>query len=93
MPMKMKQPQPPTDPSRHEPAGHDVTIGQQVMDSLGSPTNLRAVQVRRLWENRYRVNVFLGGDYASATVAHSYFLLTDSDGNILESTPQIIRKY
>jgi hypothetical protein len=46
-----------------------------------------------LWKDHYRVNVLVGMDVASAKVAHSYFVIGDSDGNILTSAPQITRKY
>jgi hypothetical protein len=68
-------------------------IGERVMDGLGEPGSLRDVQVRHLWEDRYRVNVFIGQDAASALVAHSYFLVADGDGNIVSSTPEITRSY
>ncbi len=68
-------------------------IGKHVMHTLGQPGNLYAVQVRDLWDDHYRVNVFVGVDAASAKVAHSYFLVADSDGNILASTPKITRQY
>jgi hypothetical protein len=70
-----------------------VAIGQHVMHTLGQPGNLYAVQVRDLWDDHYRVNVFVGVDAASAKVAHSYFLVADSNGNILASTPKITRQY
>jgi len=68
-------------------------IGGQVMQTLGQPGNLLMVQVRPLWEDRYRVNVFVGADIACAKVAHSYFLAADGDGKILRSTPQIAKRY
>jgi hypothetical protein len=68
-------------------------IGRQVMQSLGEPSHLQSMQVRRLWEDHYRVNVFVGVDVASARIAHSYFLVADSDGNISSSTPTIMRQY
>jgi hypothetical protein len=54
---------------------------------------LHTVQVRHLWEDHYRVNVFVGLDAASAKVANSYFLVADSDGNIVASTPKITKQY
>ncbi len=68
-------------------------IGKHVMHTLGQPGDLRRVQVRRLWEDHYRVNVLVGVDAASAKVAHSYFLVTDSAGNIVASTPRIRKQY
>ena len=70
-----------------------AVIRKQVIDALGQPHDLYGVQVRYLWEDHYRLNVLVGVDAASAKVAHSYFLLADSDGNILASTPKITRQY
>jgi hypothetical protein len=62
------------------------------MHALGEPGDLLRVLIRPLWGNCYRANVFVGADAASGRVANSYFLTTDGEGNILESTPQITRQ-
>jgi hypothetical protein len=59
------------------------------MGTLADRHNLQAVQVRPLWEQHYRVNVFIGADLLSAKIAHSYFVEADPDGNIVRSTPLI----
>jgi hypothetical protein len=69
-----------------------AVIGRYVLHDLGQPGDLHRVQVRQLWEDHYRVNVLVGGA-TSAKVAHSYFLVTDSDGNVIASTPTITRQY
>jgi hypothetical protein len=68
-------------------------IGNQILQALGAPTCLRAVNVRRLWEHHYRANVVVGKDAISTTVAHSYFVVSDSTGKIVSSTPTIQRQY
>jgi hypothetical protein len=68
-------------------------IGAQVIHTLGKPGDLHDLQVRRLWEDHYRVNVFIGADAASAKIANSYFVKADSDGNIIESNPKIKNQY
>jgi len=68
-------------------------VGEQVMQTLGEPANLLQVQVRVLWEHYYRVNIFVGAHSACATIAHSYFIQTDRDGMIVESTPRLVKKY
>ena len=73
------------DESRH------VLISKQVIHALGRPRNLHRLQVRHLWEDHYRVNILVGEDTASARVAYSYFLVADTNGNILSSSPQIAR--
>ena len=71
----------------------NALVGEQVLHALGEPSDLLRVQVRPLWEDTYRVNVFVGVNAASARVANSYFVVTDGDGNVLESTPQVRRLY
>ena len=71
----------------------DGLIRDQVMHHLGTPEHLWQVQVRRLWDDCYRVNVFVGGAVESARIAHSSFIKTDDRGNILVSDPAISRRY
>jgi hypothetical protein len=68
-------------------------IGCQVLQVLGEPPGFRAVNVRRLWEDHYRVNVFVGGDAMSATIKHSFFLKADGTGHVLTATPKLMRRY
>lgn len=71
----------------------DAQVGHRVMLALGRPDDLCRVQARELWEGRYRVNVYVGPDVASAQLAHSFFLVTDDSGNIIQSMPRIKRLY
>jgi len=71
----------------------NALVGEQVMQTLGEPANLLQVQVRVLWEHYYRVNIFVGVHNACATIAHSYFIQTDRDGMIVESTPRLVKHY
>jgi hypothetical protein len=66
-------------------------VEEQVIHRLGKPVGVRNVQVRRLWENRYRVNVLVGENAASAKIANSYFVKADGNGNILDSNPEMTR--
>lgn len=68
-------------------------IGNQILEVLGAPSRLRGVNVRRLWEHHYRANVVVGEDAVSSTVAHSYFIVSDSTGRIVTSNPTIQRRY
>ena len=82
------------DTSKH--TVHDAMcdlIKSHVVNALGSPDNLFRVQVRPVGTHSYRANVFVGKDATSARVANSYFLSADSDGNILSSTPKMLRLY
>lgn len=68
-------------------------IGSHVLDALGRPGGLHAVQVRWLWQGAFRVNVLVGRDADAVTVAHSFFLEADADGGIVSSTPPLARLY
>jgi hypothetical protein len=81
------------EPKKQEREQHDAVIGKQVLLVLGKPDDLHRVQVRRLWEDHYRVNVLVGLDAASARVANSYFLVVEGNGTIVASTPLLTRKY
>jgi hypothetical protein len=71
----------------------DALIRNQVISALGQPDEGYSVQVRRLWEHCYRVNVVLAQGTSSPRIANSYFLVADSTGNILTTTPPITRQY
>jgi hypothetical protein len=68
-------------------------IREQVIHALGKPMDLRSVQVRKVWADHYRVNVIVGESAGSVRVAHSYFLVVDSDGRLIGSTPKITKLY
>ncbi len=68
-------------------------IVAQLLQTLGRPADLYQVEVRHLWDDRYRANVLVGAEAVSLRVAHSFFLAVDEDGNIMASTPDITRKY
>jgi hypothetical protein len=68
-------------------------ISEQVVHGLGTPDDLLRVQVRRVGSDRYRVNVFVGKDFITGRIADSFYLTADGEGNILSSTPEIVRMY
>ncbi len=70
-----------------------ATIGEQVLHTLGKPVGFHRIQVRRLWGDRFRVNVFIGADAASVIIAHSFFLVADEAGKITAATPKITKRY
>lgn len=70
----------------------DSAVGQNVRSCLEPTWDIQRVQVRRLWETRYRVNVYVGANAATASMAISYFLVTDEVGNIIESSPALVRR-
>lgn len=70
-----------------------AVLGEHVLQALGEPARLHTVQVRPLWEGHYRVNVFVTATDASVVISDSFFLVTDPDGNIVTSTPELTRQY
>ena len=83
-------------PAEHGKQTHrqgSTVMVTQLLHALGRPATLYRVEVRHLWEDHYRANVFVGSDAASTRVADSFFVVADADGNILASEPDITRKY
>ncbi len=71
----------------------EAVVRDNVMFDLGRPDDLLRVQVAAVGPGRFRVNVFVGDNAASAKVAHSYFVEADGDGKILFSSPAVARLY
>jgi len=69
------------------------SIRKQVVHSLGRPGDLLSVQVRPVCGEHYRVNVVVGKNSTSSRIPNSFFLTADADGNILTSSPEIVRQY
>jgi hypothetical protein len=78
---------------RHRRDALNAVIGKHVVRSLGPPGDLLKVQVRPLGSSRYRVNVLVGKEASSARIAHSFYLTADGEGNLITSSPAIIRVY
>ncbi len=94
MPNKLQCVQPKEDKmEQDEREGLDKLISEQVIHALGTPIDLRSVQVRKLWNDHYRVNVLVGVNAASVKVANSYFLVVDGDGGLIAATPKIMKLY
>jgi hypothetical protein len=82
-----------TDLEQHKSEVLQALIEEQVIHRVGRPDGLRNVQVRRLWENHYRVNIVIGENAASSRIDDSYFVEADSDGNIVESNPKMTKRH
>ena len=78
---------------QHKRERLNALIGEQVIRTLGRPASLYEVQVRPLWEGRYRVNVLIGEDAVSAKISSTYFVEADSGGHIVESRPTITKQH
>ena len=94
MPNKVQPEQPKIDEmERDKRQTLDNRISEQVIQALGTPIDLRLVQVRKLWGDHYRVNVLVGVNAGSVRVANSYFLVIGSGGSVIASTPTITKQY
>ena len=92
MPNKLQCEQP-KDEGQDERETLDNLIREQVIHALGTPLDLRTVQVRKVSDNQYRVNVIVGVNAGSVKVANSYFLVIDSNGSLISATPKITKQY
>ena len=81
------------DMEKHKRETLNALIREQVIHNLGQPDAMHCVQVRRLWKQRYRVNIYVGADAASAKIANSFFVHADDAGNIVAANPKITKKY
>jgi hypothetical protein len=92
MPTTQRDGPPPCRENQEQPPREGI-LRSYVLHGLGQPADLYAVQVRRLWDDRYRVNVFVGEDAVSARIAHSYFLIVDDTGKVSACVPEIRSAY
>ena len=93
MPNKLQHEQPKGEMQRDERETLDDLIREQVIHALGTPIDLRNVQVRKIWKDHYRVNVIVGMNAGSIRVANSFFLEIDGDGSLIAATPTITKQY
>ena len=72
----------------------NAIIGKNVIQSLGTQVDmLLRVKVNPVGSEHYRVNVMVGKTVGSARIADSFFLTADENGNIVTSSPEIVRLY
>jgi len=74
-----------------------AAIRQKVLKRLGKPKNLMKVEVSKLWEKTYRVNVWI--QYLSENdvtqkyeICDSFFAKVTKNG-VLKTEPIIVKKY
>ena len=93
MPNKLQCEQPKDEIKREKREAFNNLIREQVIHALGTPFNLRSVQVRKVWDDHYRVNILVNVGAGTVRVANSFFLVTDSDGCLTTATPKIMKLY
>jgi hypothetical protein len=74
-------------------AAQKTRIRSQVAKQLGTPADLLKIRVHPVGSESFRVNVWVGKSYTTARVTDSFFLTADEDGNVMASTPKIVRLY
>ncbi len=79
--------------SRHNRNVLDDLIREQVIHAMGSPEDLLEVQVRKVWDNHFRVNVLVGPNLGAVRLVNSYFVETDSKGGVIKTSPSIVKLY
>lgn len=70
-----------------------VEIGSQMIDALGVPDHFQRVEVRLLWDNRYRANILVGSRRLSVEIRHIFFVIINGEGIIQDSLPKMERLY
>ena len=93
MPNKLQTEQPKDQMGRDEREALENLIREQVIHTLGKPIDLRNVQVRKVWDNHYRVNIIVGEHAGSVRVANSYLVGIDGEGKVVTATPKITKQY
>jgi hypothetical protein len=68
-------------------------ICRHVLHGLGRPLGFLRITARQITEENYRVNVVVGPDLATASIAHSFYVTVDSAGKVTASCPLIVRNY
>ena len=85
--------QPTNDLSQDKSIILNELISEQVIHALGTPDDLLQVQVRKVWDDHYRVNVLVGPNAGAVRLLNSYFVETDINGQIITVTPKIVKLY
>ncbi len=75
-------------------------VKEQVLNKLGKPKNLDFIRASNIFENRWRIDVWCHFDSTvtimptkCSKIFHSYFVRTDTDGQIIYSNPEIEKEY
>lgn len=68
-------------------------ICRGVLHGLGRPQGFLRITARQITDENYRVNVIVGPDLATASIAHSFFITVDAAGKVTASCPNLVRLY
>jgi len=74
-------------------------IKTKTVKKLGKPPSFFKVDAHHLWDNKWRVNVWVKGIgtgegvVPSYQITDSFFVEVSKDSNRMTSTPRIVKKY
>lgn len=71
---------------------------QNILEELGTPPGFLQIDAKPLWDNRYRVNIWVEYEdkiyqVVRKQISDSFFVVTSDGGEIIRSSPEIKRKY
>jgi hypothetical protein len=76
-------------PSPPEPLSMIALLTASIKGRLKLTSGAYKIAVHHLWDDRFRVNVFVGADFVSVAVAQSFFVIADVNGSVVSSTPEM----
>jgi len=75
-------------------------VEEQVLNRLGTPSNLNFIRASNVFDNRWRVDVWcyheVEGTLSSTSnskIDYSYFIHADEQGKIINSSPEIKKEF
>ena len=96
--VKVAQEQIHEEPVKQQNAHLESIVRQEVLNRMGTPPRLHSIRCHNVFENRWRVNVWVEYDggldmvFTSHKIAHSYFCIVSSDEEVA-CDPPIERLY
>lgn len=77
-----------------ETFANETTVANNILKTLGKIPGYYAIRCIRVFNNRFRVNVFVNragkGEFLPDTViAYSFFVVANPDGSVVKSIPAL----
>ena len=83
----------PEEPMKQQDPHIESMLKQGILDKLGRPPRLHNIRCHNIFDNRWRVNVWVtydGGDemvFTGYKIEHSYFCIVPDEGEIVYDPP------
>jgi len=65
----------------------------KVLEQLGKPRDLKKIVIHNVYGTRYRVNVWREIKENMVIITDSFFFIVTNNGDIVFSSPKLIKKY